>query len=133
MASKGTAAPQRTKGAAQEHRGTGAMTLRSGRHTVRVNRPEKLLFPDDGLTKADLAAYYRSVAPRMLPHLRGRPLMLERHPDGIDGGTSMRAVRRPCPPGRARRHAVELGGGGRRGRHGETLDAPRDRRPSQRP
>ncbi|MFF3316599.1 non-homologous end-joining DNA ligase [Streptomyces sp. NPDC003035] len=60
-----------------------AHTVRAGRHTVEVRRPEKVLFAEDGITKADLAAYYRTVARRMLPHLRGRPLMLERHPDGI--------------------------------------------------
>ncbi|OKK04380.1 ATP-dependent DNA ligase [Streptomyces sp. CB03234] len=59
--------------------------VRAGRRTVDIHRPDKVLFPDDGITKADLAGYYRSVAPFMLPHLRGRPLMLERHPDGIDG------------------------------------------------
>lgn len=64
-------------------------TLRAGRHTVRLNRPDKVLFPDDGLTKAGLVAYYRRVAPLMLPHLRGRPLMLELHPDGLGGGTFM--------------------------------------------
>ncbi|MGW5420923.1 non-homologous end-joining DNA ligase [Streptomyces sp. NPDC003943] len=58
--------------------------LRVGRRTVELARPRKVLFPDDGITKADLADYYRQVAGRMLPHLRGRPLMLERHPDGID-------------------------------------------------
>ncbi|MER5203627.1 non-homologous end-joining DNA ligase [Streptomyces sp. NPDC002825] len=57
----------------------------AGRHSVTVRRPEKVLFAEDGITKADLAAYYRTVAPRMLPQLRGRPLMLERHPDGIGG------------------------------------------------
>ncbi|BBA95636.1 hypothetical protein RVR_570 [Actinacidiphila reveromycinica] len=66
-----------------------ATTVRGGRHTVRLNRPDKVLFPDDGLTKADLVAYYRAVAPRMLPHLRGRPLMLERRPDGVEGGSFM--------------------------------------------
>ncbi|KAA6217729.1 non-homologous end-joining DNA ligase [Streptomyces filamentosus] len=59
--------------------------VRAGRRVVPVSRPEKVLFPEDGITKADLAAYYRAVAPRMLPHLRGRPLMLERRPDGIGG------------------------------------------------
>ncbi|MFF0425363.1 non-homologous end-joining DNA ligase [Streptomyces sp. NPDC004520] len=57
--------------------------IRAGRRVVQVSRPEKVLFPEDGITKADLAAYYRTVARRMLPHLRGRPLMLERYPDGI--------------------------------------------------
>ncbi|MEU6228998.1 non-homologous end-joining DNA ligase [Streptomyces sp. NPDC047042] len=63
--------------------------IRAGRRTVEVHRPDKVLFPGgDGAkeyTKADLVAYYRAVAPFMLPHLRGRPLMLERRPDGIDG------------------------------------------------
>src|SRR5207248_1223622 len=43
----------------------------------------KVLFPEDGITKADLIAYYRAAAAMMLPHLRGRPLMLQRFPDGI--------------------------------------------------
>ncbi|MEU9012233.1 non-homologous end-joining DNA ligase [Streptomyces sp. NPDC048479] len=59
--------------------------VRAGRRTVEIHRPDKVLFPDDGLTKADLVDYYRRIAPFMLPHLRGRPLMLERHPDGIGG------------------------------------------------
>ncbi|MFG3280757.1 non-homologous end-joining DNA ligase [Streptomyces sp. NPDC048111] len=63
--------------------------VRAGRRTVRVSRPEKVLFPDDGITKGDLAEYYRAVAQRALPHLRGRPLMLERHPDGVTGGSFM--------------------------------------------
>ncbi|MFD7256592.1 non-homologous end-joining DNA ligase [Streptomyces sp. NPDC059874] len=63
--------------------------MRSGRRTVEISRPDKVLFPGDGITKADLADYYRTVARRMLPHLRGRPLMLERHPDGIDGPAFM--------------------------------------------
>ncbi|WP_327287206.1 non-homologous end-joining DNA ligase [Streptomyces sp. NBC_01198] len=58
-------------------------TIRTGGRSVRINRPGKVLFPDDGLTKADLAAYYRTVARRMLPHLRARPLTLERRPGGI--------------------------------------------------
>ncbi|MBM4823040.1 ATP-dependent DNA ligase [Streptomyces actuosus] len=63
--------------------------MRAGRRTVEVHRPDKVLFPGGAdtkeYTKGDLVDYYRSVAPFMLPHLRGRPLMLERHPDGVDG------------------------------------------------
>ncbi|NEB05460.1 non-homologous end-joining DNA ligase [Streptomyces sp. SID13726] len=69
--------------------GGGVRTVRAGKHTVEVHRPDKVLFPaGDGAkeyTKGDLVDYYRSVAPFMLPHLRGRPLMLERHPDGLGG------------------------------------------------
>ncbi|MFF3290962.1 non-homologous end-joining DNA ligase [Streptomyces sp. NPDC003023] len=59
--------------------------VRVGGRTVRIQRPDKVMFPDEKITKADLADYHRAIAPHMLPHLRGRPLMLERHPDGIGG------------------------------------------------
>lgn len=52
---------------------------------VEVSRPSKRLFGDDGPTKADLAIYYEAVAEIMLGHLAGRPLNLERYPDGISG------------------------------------------------
>ncbi len=52
--------------------------------SVEIPRPEKVLF-GDRITKADLADYYQQVADVMLPHIRDRPLNLERYPDGIDG------------------------------------------------
>ena len=48
-----------------------------------ITHPEKVLFPDDGITKGELAGYYESIAPVMLPHIRGRPLTMERYPAGI--------------------------------------------------
>jgi bifunctional non-homologous end joining protein LigD len=48
-----------------------------------ITHPDKVLFPDDGITKGELAAYYVAMAPVMLPHVRGRPLTLERFPQGI--------------------------------------------------
>ena len=48
-----------------------------------ITHPDKVLFPDDGITKGDLANYYETIAPVMLPHLRGRPLTMERYPAGI--------------------------------------------------
>jgi bifunctional non-homologous end joining protein LigD len=53
---------------------------------VEVTNPGKVLFPDDGITKADVAAYYRKVAPRLLPFLKDRPVTLERLPDGLGEG-----------------------------------------------
>ena len=50
---------------------------------VTITHPEKVLFPDDGITKGELAAYYEAVAPVMLPHLRRRPITMERFPTGI--------------------------------------------------
>jgi bifunctional non-homologous end joining protein LigD len=48
-----------------------------------ITHPEKVLFPDDGITKGELAAYYESIAPLMLPHIRRRPVTMERYPAGI--------------------------------------------------
>ena len=49
-----------------------------------ITHPEKLMFPADGITKGELAAYYERIAPLMLPHLRGRPVTMERFPAGIE-------------------------------------------------
>ena len=48
-----------------------------------VSHPEKVMFPDCGLTKGELCAYYEAVAPVMLPHIHGRPVTLERFVAGI--------------------------------------------------
>ena len=58
------------------------MTVVAG---VEISRPDKVLFPDDGITKADLARYYADVAHLMLRHLAGRPINMQRFPDGISG------------------------------------------------
>jgi bifunctional non-homologous end joining protein LigD len=51
--------------------------------SVVISHPEKVLFPDDGITKGELAAYYEAIAPLILPHLRQRPLTMERFNKGI--------------------------------------------------
>lgn len=48
-----------------------------------ITHPEKVLFPDDGITKGEVAAYYESIAPLMLPHIEARPITMERYPSGI--------------------------------------------------
>jgi bifunctional non-homologous end joining protein LigD len=48
-----------------------------------ITHPEKVLFPDDGITKGELASYYEAIAPVMLPHIRQRPVTMERYPAGI--------------------------------------------------
>jgi bifunctional non-homologous end joining protein LigD len=50
-----------------------------------ITHPEKVLFPDEGITKGELAAYYEAVADVMLPHIRRRPVTMERFPRGLDG------------------------------------------------
>jgi len=49
-----------------------------------ITHPEKILFPDAGITKGELAAYYEFIAPLMTPHIRGRPVTMERYHRGID-------------------------------------------------
>ena len=48
-----------------------------------ITHPEKILFPADGITKGELASYYEAIAPLMLPHLRRRPITMERFHRGI--------------------------------------------------
>ncbi|MGH7308035.1 MAG: DNA ligase D [Candidatus Rokuibacteriota bacterium] len=52
---------------------------------VTISNPGKVFWPAEGLTKADLVAYYESIAPWLLPYLRDRPVVLTRYPDGITG------------------------------------------------
>lgn len=59
----------------------------TGVPAVKFTRTDKILFPQAGLTKGDVLDFYRAIAPRLLPHLRDRPITLERLPDGVvEGG-----------------------------------------------
>jgi bifunctional non-homologous end joining protein LigD len=57
----------------------------AGPATIRLTNPDKLFWPKLGITKGDLAAYYRLVSERMLPYLVDHPQSLLRHPNGYDG------------------------------------------------
>jgi DNA ligase D len=59
--------------------------VRVGRHDVPVTNPEKLFFPEPGLTKRELVSYYVGVADLALPHLRRRPFHMKRYPNGVNG------------------------------------------------
>ena len=50
---------------------------------MKITHPDKVLFPEDGITKADLVAYYQEVAPVMIPLVSGRPVTMQRFPNGI--------------------------------------------------
>ncbi len=50
---------------------------------IRISNPQRIVFPDDGITKGDVADYYRTVAPLMMPSTAGRPISLIRCPSGI--------------------------------------------------
>ena len=87
-----------------------SVVVRAGRRRVEISRPGKALFPC-GITKADLASYYERVAPAMLPHVRGRPINLERYPDGIDGERIMQQRAGRYFPDWIRRATVQKKGG----------------------
>jgi len=64
-----------------------------------ITHPEKVLFPDDGITKGELAAYYEAIAPVMVPHIRARPVTMERYPAGIgQKGFMHKDVSKGFPP-----------------------------------
>ena len=76
-----------------------------------ITHPEKLLFPDDGITKGEVAAYYKAIAPYMLPHLRGRPITMERFPAGIGAkGFIQKDVSRGFPEWLERVEVAKKGG-----------------------
>ena len=57
--------------------------MKIGNQNVELSNPDKVLFPEDGITKGDLIEYYRKIAEVMLPYLKDRPLVMNRYPDGI--------------------------------------------------
>jgi bifunctional non-homologous end joining protein LigD len=59
--------------------------MRIGRREVTISNPDKIFFPEPGLTKGDLVAYYLDVADPVLNHVRRRPMQMKRYPDGVDG------------------------------------------------
>ncbi|KPP86817.1 MAG: DNA ligase (ATP) [Rhodobacteraceae bacterium HLUCCO07] len=59
-------------------------TLTVGGRDVEISNATKILFPDDGITKFDLAEFYAKIAETALPHYRERPVTMQRFPDGIE-------------------------------------------------
>ncbi len=76
-----------------------------------ITHPEKVMFPDDGITKGELAAYYEAIAPAMVPHIRSRPVTMERYPQGIgEKGFMHKSVTRGFPAWLERVAAPKKGG-----------------------
>jgi bifunctional non-homologous end joining protein LigD len=59
--------------------------IRRGKRALRLSNLDKPFWPEEGITKGDLIAYYRDVAPVVVPHLRDRPFTMKRYPDGWQG------------------------------------------------
>ena len=93
----------------------------SGR-TVTISSPDKVFFAERGETKLDLVRYYQAVEQPLLRAIGGRPILLERYPDGASGKSFFqKRVPKTAPDwlethgrGHAERHGVGRAGGGRR-------------------
>ncbi len=59
--------------------------VRKGKRVLKLSNLDKPFWPDEGITKGDLLAYYRDIAPMLLPHLKDRPFTMKRYPDGWQG------------------------------------------------
>ena len=59
--------------------------IRKGKRTLKLSNLDKPFWPDEGVTKGDLLAYYRDVAPALVAHLKDRPFTMKRYPDGAYG------------------------------------------------
>ena len=71
--------------------------------SVRLSSAERVLFPDEGITKEDLFEYYRAIAPVLVRHLRNGPITMKRRRTAWPGTcTSRSRRRRGCPPGSRR-------------------------------
>ncbi len=85
--------------------------IRSGRRSVAISHPDKVMFPAAGLTKLDVARHYERVAPLMKPYLRDRPLTFQVFPAGIEAqGFYMKSVPRHFPDWIGRVKVAKRGG-----------------------
>lgn len=64
---------------------TNSQWVHAGKRRLKLSNLEKILFPQSGIIKAEVIAYYHEIAPTLLYHIKGRPLTLIRYPDGIEG------------------------------------------------
>jgi bifunctional non-homologous end joining protein LigD len=85
--------------------------IRVDGHDVKITRPDKILFPEDGITKGDLIRYYQRISPRMLPYLEGRPVAMQRFPDGIDQPGFFQKAAAPYYPAWIHKATVKKVGG----------------------
>jgi bifunctional non-homologous end joining protein LigD len=75
----------KTPGEVRRERTPLPSVLKKGRRELRLSNLDKPFWPEEGIRKGDLLAYYREVAPVLVPHLRGRPFTMKRYPDGWQG------------------------------------------------
>jgi bifunctional non-homologous end joining protein LigD len=61
------------------------VTVKAGRRSIPITHAERVVFPEAGLTKLDLARHYAAVAPVMVAHVRDRPIAVQSFPQGVEG------------------------------------------------
>ncbi len=81
-----------------EDSGGGTLVFPGGR-SLAVTNVGKIFFPEAQITKGDLLRYYAAMAPLILPAMAGRPLVLKRFPNGIDGESFYQQAAEDVPPG----------------------------------
>lgn len=60
--------------------------MRFGRYVVEISNPDRVLYPDDGITKGQVLSFYQAIGPTLLRHIRDRPVSMHRYPSGIESG-----------------------------------------------
>jgi bifunctional non-homologous end joining protein LigD len=72
------------------------LSMKVDSHTIELSNAAKVLFPKNGITKGDLVDYYHSMADRILPYLKDRPIMFQRFTDGLgDSGFYQKQISLP--------------------------------------
>jgi bifunctional non-homologous end joining protein LigD len=97
--------------------------IRKGKRTLRLSNLDKPFWPDEGIVKGDLLAFYRDVAPVLVPHLRDRPFTMRRYPDGAFGKSFFQKDKPPGMPDWIPTVEIEV----------STREKPRQRRKIQAP
>lgn len=92
-------------------KGRREVVVRTGRKSVRLSNLGKTFFPGPGLTKGDLLQYYADVAPVLLPHLKGRAMVMKRYPNGVRGKFFFMKRTPPGAPEWLERCAIEHASG----------------------
>jgi len=87
------------------------MEIRAGNRTINVSNADRVMFPDSGITKGEVVEHYARVATAMLPHLRGRPVSMQRVRENIDTQVFYQKDTPPYFPAWIRREVVPKAGG----------------------
>jgi bifunctional non-homologous end joining protein LigD len=97
--------------------------IRKGHRVLKLSNLDKVFWPEEGITKGDLLAYYRAAADVLVPHLRDRPFTMKRYPDGWEGNFFFQKDAPKHTPDWIKRATIEV----------STRESPRRRRKIEAP